>query len=512
MSFFLIACLGLGLAAALDGFGGDDADAEHVESDAIAALRLMYSDLPLPSDAGKKYKRAEFIKPYGDGATGIPEWSTARIMGDFPREHQAPIHTALIEPAFGRFLDVYHNADNAQVDHAAYECASDIMDAAAGTMRTLYWDEWDWKAVLIPALSSYIDEGGSGTTDGTVEEKGLPVLNIELKLPGDDGIAALQNDAYFQRIVGDRQGRMPRAFKDNKVFPACFLLDILSQHVMVVRGAVIAPPSVISSTLATVNMLAPRHSKEHLALARVLQGLRDGVARLKSRYAEWTLGPLAILPPPPHIGCLLPRNFSVKSVLAAGDCGAGDDDSRRFVVDIGFPLAADHLAFEATVLAGPSSAGKVAVLKFARDRYGHAAHAAAADAGYAPRLLGFERLPGGWYAVLMERLDKAHGWVMYDPSEPTQRAAVQAACQRGIWDRGLVHGDLRPANIFVALETADGASSPWRVCIIDWDWAGPVGSSTFPLSMSTEVRRAEGAKPGAAITKENDLAQLSIND
>jgi len=500
----------------------------------MAALK-MFEGLTKPSDAGLPSIKAATIRPYAAAAPFRPNWASARIMGDSPREHLAPLHTALIDPAFGEFLDLFHDTDCGSLEGDAYDRAHSLLALAAGSISpgqfcSTGWKAPEWNTAYIQLLSPFIGDrllkaeavpqgGGAsfGSTDGTIAVNGMPVLNIELKMPGNPCSAELQNDQYFQRMVADTEGRVFKEFKERALLPACFLVDIYDQHLMVVRGAVYTPPCILSTTLATVNMVAPAHSKGHVALARVLQGLRDGAVRLMRRYEGWSFSALDFLPIAVHVGQLLPRNFSIKPFpmqQAAGSAG-GDGSSSSFVLDIGRPLVDGHLAFEATVLAGPAiagspSAGKTAVLKIARDAYGVAAHAAAAadgDGQCAPQLLGYERLPGGWHAVLMEKLEKADGWVKYT-AEPSQRVAVEAACRARVWDKGFVHGDLRPRNIFVAREAA---AAQWRVRIIDWDWAGAAGSK-YPLSMNKEVRRAEGAKPGAVITVEHDLAQLLLAD
>jgi hypothetical protein len=66
-------------------------------------------------------------------------------------------------------------------------------------------------------------------------------------------------------------------------------------------------------------------------------------------------------------------------------------------------------------------------------------------AGYAPRLLAFERLPGCWLLVVMEYLDSAAHWnnAMTKPADPL-RAAVKV-----MHDADYVHGDLRSPNALV---------------------------------------------------------------
>jgi hypothetical protein len=78
-------------------------------------------------------------------------------------------------------------------------------------------------------------------------------------------------------------------------------------------------------------------------------------------------------------------------------------------------------------------------------RYSPEAHLVVEKAGYAPRLLGFDRLPGCWLLVVIEYLDSAAHWndAMTKPAD-SLRAAVKV-----MHDADNVHGDLRSPNVLV---------------------------------------------------------------
>lgn len=77
--------------------------------------------------------------------------------------------------------------------------------------------------------------------------------------------------------------------------------------------------------------------------------------------------------------------------------------------------------------------------------YSAEAHKALQGAGFAPRLLGCERLPGRWLMVVMEYLEGACTWdeAMDKPTDALHAAvaALHAA--------GFVPGDLRECNVLV---------------------------------------------------------------
>lgn len=79
--------------------------------------------------------------------------------------------------------------------------------------------------------------------------------------------------------------------------------------------------------------------------------------------------------------------------------------------------------------------------------YSVAAHEALQAKGFAPRLLGYERLPGRWFMVVTEYLPCARIWDHLDAMEMPRgrlREAVGA-----LHAAGFVHGDLRGCNVLV---------------------------------------------------------------
>lgn len=77
--------------------------------------------------------------------------------------------------------------------------------------------------------------------------------------------------------------------------------------------------------------------------------------------------------------------------------------------------------------------------------YSVAGHEALQSAGFAPRLLGCEKLPGRWLMVVTEPLLGACMFDQMDAMEKPKdalRAAVAA-----LHNAGFVHGDLRDCNV-----------------------------------------------------------------
>lgn len=109
-------------------------------------------------------------------------------------------------------------------------------------------------------------------------------------------------------------------------------------------------------------------------------------------------------------------------------------------------------------------------------RYCIELHALCAEMGFAPSILGYERLAGDWYGVAMENfkdgLRITHPEVMDDARDHGQKWEQDL---RGLVDcfhqLGYVHGDLRDANILCKGDC---------VKLIDFDWGGKEGQVEYP--------------------------------
>lgn len=124
-------------------------------------------------------------------------------------------------------------------------------------------------------------------------------------------------------------------------------------------------------------------------------------------------------------------------------------------------------------------------------------HDICARSGHAPQVLAFERLPGGWYAVAMEYVKSA-----VSITQSTQFAAhgdrwANELCE--LMDKfhseGLVHGDLRDANILCKDDS---------VMLIDFDWGGTDGTVSYPTADLNKVLLEGRVSNDLRITKEDD--------
>lgn len=140
--------------------------------------------------------------------------------------------------------------------------------------------------------------------------------------------------------------------------------------------------------------------------------------------------------------------------------------------------------------------------------YSKDAHQHCADNGVAPLLYAVEELPGGWLMVVMEDLATDAYCLLPCSSSGTVQAGVIAAV--GILHRGgFVHGDIRDINTMVAVDWDDEKGAE-NVKLLDFDWAGPEGSTLYPANVNYwDVDRPVDARDGMPILKDHDLQMIS---
>ena len=135
------------------------------------------------------------------------------------------------------------------------------------------------------------------------------------------------------------------------------------------------------------------------------------------------------------------------------------------------------------------------VVKFTRS-YCREAHELLADASLAPalRYCAHER-DVRMYVVVMDYVERAETWERLSPA----RAESLRKAVRLLHEKDIVFGDLRAPNV-LGLED--------RIMVIDFDWAGQMGSARYPEDISmgkNGISWPKGVKRGGLIEKEHDL-------
>jgi serine/threonine protein kinase len=241
-------------------------------------------------------------------------------------------------------------------------------------------------------------------------------------------------------------------------------------------------------------------------LTRHLVALKKGINTLRERYAK-TRSPSV-----PRSVTRSAASLSVSS-LQTTDKSPAREPIRVFP----YPVSFDHksrfryiteIAKRKLFFSGKTLVDEKSIcIKFVR-RYGEAVHRWLAEDGVAPELIGFCKLPGGWYMVVMEHLDeswKPLALVLLDRDRYVKglETKIRAAIDN-LHRMNMVHGDLRDANIMVRED--DGK---FLFKVVDFDWAGTNGQVTYPkLLNKVDVFRPEGVDDGLPIVAQHDQDML----
>jgi len=158
----------------------------------------------------------------------------------------------------------------------------------------------------------------------------------------------------------------------------------------------------------------------------------------------------------------------------------------------------EHRELYQARLTSPASSDKVIYVKFSQ-RYSVELHRFCAERDLAPKLLGFQELHGGWFAVAMEKIDTAdYRRIMSFPEAGKWKSDIEELVH-GFHQEGLVHGDLRLANFVF---TSD---KPRRMVLVDFDWGGKDGEVEFPHEeLIEDLGVSNDRLCGRKITKEHD--------
>jgi serine/threonine protein kinase len=160
-----------------------------------------------------------------------------------------------------------------------------------------------------------------------------------------------------------------------------------------------------------------------------------------------------------------------------------------------------HLNEDKLVFSGIVGDDKICV-KFVR-KYSVEAHLICSSRGVAPTLRGFERIPGGWYMVVMDFIDDD---LYHDLSDSSDKASFEQEIRESVThlhQAGFVHGDIRDTNIMVKRSGSPG------IMLLDFDWAGEIGRVRYPMNVNNvDIKRPEGAHDNELIKPEHDIFMI----
>lgn len=138
------------------------------------------------------------------------------------------------------------------------------------------------------------------------------------------------------------------------------------------------------------------------------------------------------------------------------------------------------------------------IIKFT-ETYCRDAHVCLESQGYAPKLYWCGTVSSRFQMVVMEFV---HGNPLLDymSQHRDQTSDIITMCNSALkclHDQNLCHGDFRHTNILVR--------DSGKVCVLDYEWAGVVGQTRYPLYMNHEhITWPGGAADGELIMKDHD--------
>ncbi|KAF9442762.1 hypothetical protein P691DRAFT_798029 [Macrolepiota fuliginosa MF-IS2] len=403
-----------------------------------------------------------------------------------PPEREPPLPVALLHPVFGTFADDCKNAELNAGDH-------EFAMLLRRDMCNFYIDEGVRRHRLCTHLNKFgleIAPGDIGSlkesTDGHIIEGTHPLCIQVIKNELTTGSAepSFQALLYYQSFIEQFQ-----LDKNSSTCHPCFIIYILGPYLGFAGATLTDRANLQVFSLAPLNFHS-RDDEKFESLARHWVALKRAVETLSGYYRELDGQTLQ------HVtdaGPYFPYPASFKNIR----------DNTVTSLTYKGNLRGRDLIFEGSINEGR----KPVCIKFVR-RYGDDVHRWCAGKGIAPDLLGFEKLPGGWYLVVMEPLEKPwelfwdlNLYVGFPPSGELEKQLRAALVE--MHQNNMVHGDIRDMNIMVDL-----AGSP-QFRILDFDWAGKVEEVKYPKFMNTrQVKRPQGVEDGKVILPEHDIAMV----
>ncbi|KAG9053841.1 hypothetical protein FS842_006981 [Serendipita sp. 407] len=332
--------------------------------------------------------------------------------------------------------------------------------------------------------------GTKATTDGHIFEIGSATSNWVIMIAeAKNELAGTRADPRFQALLYYQN--QIKTYPDNMFDTCCFPAIIITYYAAKLEfsGVLSHPNGIIQSEILTTTLPLDadwRNSEIQMAIAKIAGALENALAGLLAYYKAFN-SPAPSMP----IKHLL-FHFPYQNSYLDSELGP------RISFTYTQRPFEDRLIFLGKELEGSK---RQIMIKFTRT-YSSAVHKELAGLGYAPALHGLQRLPGGWYMVVMEYLDEGEDWMMLYDLPPQLRDGFRPTINTVVdhlHKKGYVHGDIQVGNLFVNIKSG-------TVKFLDFDEAGVAGEAKYPMNWNTTtVNRPYGAYGGQLITQEHDL-------
>ncbi|KAF8836162.1 hypothetical protein BDN67DRAFT_998492 [Paxillus ammoniavirescens] len=390
-----------------------------------------------------------------------------------PCDDDETIPVTLLHPVFGKFLDDCQTYKITAKDNV-------FIERMRQAMSTLHDDKSDQISKVDEALQSYgihlnfskIKKTGH-EMDGEMTINGHRYLIAEFK----NEAGSLSAEPYCQAVSDYLESTRENAPKLSGSSLPCFVLAVFGPHIVFAGGAWNLRPTVQIFSTPLAFHFHSTDTQNQTTAARHMGAFRNALESLKEYYE--TMQPADVITPTtsPGLPHLFPHPVSFTSL--ADECQIKFQyQNQRFK---------QRLLFFGTC----EDDGARICIEFVR-RYSHEALCASLEC--LPALLGFERIPGGWFMVVMDAVSK--GYVQLASSSLSASALTSIRKKlKDLHNGGFVHGDIRDTNIMFM--------------IIDFDWAGKINEVRYPPYVNREdIWRPDGAIDGELILTEHDDATL----
>ena len=135
--------------------------------------------------------------------------------------------------------------------------------------------------------------------------------------------------------------------------------------------------------------------------------------------------------------------------------------------------------------------------------YSKDVHEFCSSKGFAPKLKGFQKLPGGWHMIVMEMIGEDYCCLMEYPTRYPHYDDIMKKLT-SLHQESYVHGDVRNTNIMVKVDGSQGFK------LLDFDWSGKIGEARYPMNVYRGkcLWRPHEAEDGRLIKADHDIEML----
>ncbi|GJJ10962.1 hypothetical protein Clacol_005191 [Clathrus columnatus] len=470
------------------------ADALEEREDELDAVPPLHKfDLTLKDARKRLYSKKKAVSP-SDGAKPST-FAKMQLNEDFyyycgrpySRENRVPL--TLFDPVFAQFVDDCKTIEftSKDMDFAFdlkiamsefFDKESSRRDKFVEMMKEKYGIEIE-EEHPIPRTEYKID--------GYISHKSRPILILEVK----NEMAGLNSEPTLQALLYYMEAVKALSEDVSSCHP-CFTLILVGPFIGF-GGCVLTDHGISQhfSILSLAFHISDNDAFE--SLARHLAALKKAVNSLGDTYNKL---PVVISPVSESVSRIFPyqRTYSIP----------GTDNLIEFSYEA--ERKDGRLIFD-----GQTVTGVPICIKFVR-KYGQEAHELCAKNGFAPKLFGIEKLPGGWMMIIMERMDENWTRLLAFKEERNEKnkaldkdekAVIEtriSSCLKLLHGASMVHGDIRDINILVQKDDLS------QVRVIDFDWADKEGVARYPkfVNVAPDVGRPKEVEAFGLIKADHD--------